>query len=189
MHAITVPARASPVAKEIADRAASRITSGLRRMIRRRMNQPRGRSCATSFGPAIRALASASAWVRPSGAVCRQPARTCPKAPEFRPGQRPPGRLSRLVSRLQNSYRVLSSRFRTSTVISSLSVIAWCGIWSRFARAKFFGYRDVFTDRISGTEIISSRESKSCSVLLTRKCMRVQGPASLAYRTVTCPSS
>jgi len=57
MHAITVPARASPVAKEIDERAASRITSGLRRMIKSRMNQPRRRSCATSFGPAVRALA------------------------------------------------------------------------------------------------------------------------------------
>ena len=38
--AITVPARASPVANEIADRAASRITSGLRMIFRRRMGQP-----------------------------------------------------------------------------------------------------------------------------------------------------
>ncbi len=70
MQAITVPARASPVAKEIDERAASRITSGLRRMISSRINQPRRRSCATSFGPTVRARASASACGRPSGVVC-----------------------------------------------------------------------------------------------------------------------
>ena len=52
MAAITVPARASPVAKEIAESVASRITSGLRMIFSRRMNQPCRRSCATSFGPA-----------------------------------------------------------------------------------------------------------------------------------------
>ena len=37
MAAITVPARASPVAKETADKVASRITSGLRMIFRRRI--------------------------------------------------------------------------------------------------------------------------------------------------------
>jgi hypothetical protein len=40
MAAITVPARASPVAKEMADRIASRTTSGLRRIFNRRIGQP-----------------------------------------------------------------------------------------------------------------------------------------------------
>ena len=44
MPAMTLPARGSPVAKEIDDRTASRMTSGFRMMIRRRMNQPRCRS-------------------------------------------------------------------------------------------------------------------------------------------------
>ena len=55
MAAITVPARASPVAKEIDERVASRITSGLRTIFSRRMSQPCRRSCAISFGPAVRA--------------------------------------------------------------------------------------------------------------------------------------
>jgi len=50
MAAMTLPARGSPVAKEIDERTASKITSGLRRMIKKRINQPRCRSCATSFG-------------------------------------------------------------------------------------------------------------------------------------------
>ena len=50
MPAMTLPARASPVAKEIDERTASRITRGLRMMISRLRNQPRCRSCATSFG-------------------------------------------------------------------------------------------------------------------------------------------
>ena len=81
MHAITIPARASPVAKEIDERTASRITNGLRRMIRRRINQPRLRSCATSFGPPVRSRSSASACVRPSGAVCNEPSSASPSFP------------------------------------------------------------------------------------------------------------
>ena len=69
MAAITVPARASPVAKETADRVASRITSGLRMIFRRRTGQPCRRSCATSFGPVVRARSSASVCVRPCGVV------------------------------------------------------------------------------------------------------------------------
>ncbi len=69
MPAITVPARASPVANETADKIASRMTSGLPMIFRRRTNQPCGRSCATSFGPVVRARSSASAWVRPCGVV------------------------------------------------------------------------------------------------------------------------
>jgi hypothetical protein len=69
MTAITVPARASPVAKETADRVASRITSGLRMIFSRRMGQPCRRSCATSFGPVVLARASASVCVMPPGAV------------------------------------------------------------------------------------------------------------------------
>ena len=51
MPAITVPARASPVRKEIADRVESKITSGLRMIFRTRTGQPCFRSCAISFGP------------------------------------------------------------------------------------------------------------------------------------------
>ncbi len=59
--AITVPARASPVANETAERIVSRITSGLRMIFRSRMGQPCGFSCATSLGPVLRARNSASA--------------------------------------------------------------------------------------------------------------------------------
>lgn len=79
--AITVPARASPVAKEMAERVASRITSGLRMIFRRRMGQPCGFSCATSFGPTVRARVSASACVRPLGPL-RNPRRS--SSPSFR---------------------------------------------------------------------------------------------------------
>ena len=58
--AITVPARASPVANETPERIVSRITSGLRAIFRRRTGQPCGFSCATSLGPVLRARDSAS---------------------------------------------------------------------------------------------------------------------------------
>ena len=79
--AITVPARASPVPNEIADKAASRITSGLRMIFSRRIGQPCRRSCATSFGPAVRARSSASAWVRPAAVVCKDPRSSSPSFP------------------------------------------------------------------------------------------------------------
>ena len=69
MAAITVPARASPVANEIADRVPSRITRGLRMTFSNRTNQPCRRSCATSFGPFVSARSSASACVMPVGVV------------------------------------------------------------------------------------------------------------------------
>ena len=65
MAAITVPARASPVANETADSPASKITSGLRRILSSRINQPCWRSCATSFRPTVRARSSASPCVSP----------------------------------------------------------------------------------------------------------------------------
>jgi hypothetical protein len=76
--AMTVPARGSPVAKEIAERAPSRITSGLRTIFRRRMNQPCGFSCATSFGPAVAARPSASACVSPAEVVCKDRSNSSP---------------------------------------------------------------------------------------------------------------
>jgi hypothetical protein len=63
---LTEPARASPVRKEIADKVDSRITNGLRMIFRTRTSQPCFRSCATSFGPAVRARSSASACVKPA---------------------------------------------------------------------------------------------------------------------------
>ena len=63
--AITEPARASPVRKETTDKVVSRITSGLRVILRTRSGQPCFRSCATSFGPVVRARSSASACVKP----------------------------------------------------------------------------------------------------------------------------
>ncbi|MCU1338389.1 MAG: hypothetical protein JWO19_3970 [Bryobacterales bacterium] len=68
-NAITVPARASPVIKETADRVASRIINALRMIFRRRTGQPCRRSCATSFGPVVRARSTASACVRPPNVV------------------------------------------------------------------------------------------------------------------------
>ena len=88
MAAITVPARASPVAKETADRVASRITSGLRMIFRRRMGQPCRRSCATSFGPVVRARSSASVCVRPSGVVRKDRSSS---SPSFRAASRTAG--------------------------------------------------------------------------------------------------
>jgi len=71
----------SPVAKEIDERTASKITSGLRRMIKKRINQPRCRSCATSFGPAVRARESASLCVRPAEAVRNERSNSSPSFP------------------------------------------------------------------------------------------------------------
>ncbi len=88
MAAITVPARASPVPKETADSVASRITSGLRMIFKRRTGQPCRRSCATSFGPVVRALVSASACVRPRGAV---PKPRSNSSPSFRAASRTAG--------------------------------------------------------------------------------------------------
>lgn len=79
--AMTLPARGSPVAKEIEQSTASRITRGLRRMIRSRRNQPRRRSCATTFGPVFRARPSASASVRPSLAVRSERSSSSPSLP------------------------------------------------------------------------------------------------------------
>lgn len=82
MAAITVPARASPVAKEMDDKMASRITSGLRVIFSRRISQPWRCSWVTSFGPAVRSRSSASVWVgqrersADNGAALRRP---CPR--------------------------------------------------------------------------------------------------------------
>ena len=81
MPTITVPARASPGANETADSVASRITSGLRMIFIRRRNQPCWRSCATSFGPAVRARSSASVWVRPAAVVCKDRRSSSPSFP------------------------------------------------------------------------------------------------------------
>ena len=81
MPAMTLPARGSPVAKEIDDRTASKMTRGFRRMTRRLINQPRCRSCATSFGPTVRALESASLCVRPVEVVCKDRSRSSPSFP------------------------------------------------------------------------------------------------------------
>src|SRR5579872_5011043 len=81
MPAITVPARASPVAYEIADKVASRITSGLRMIFSRRTGQPCRRSWATSFGPVVRARSSASVCVRPPGFVRKDWSNSSPSFP------------------------------------------------------------------------------------------------------------
>ena len=86
--AITEPARASPVRKEIADRVDSRITSGLRMIFRRRMGQPCFFSCATSFGPVVRARSSASACVRPAADVRKSRSSA---SPSFRAASRTAG--------------------------------------------------------------------------------------------------
>ena len=74
--AITVPPRASPVRKETIDSVVNRITSGLRVVFRRRRSQPCFRSCAISFGPAVRARSSASSSVKPLSDV-RKSTSTC----------------------------------------------------------------------------------------------------------------
>jgi len=81
MPAMTLPARGSPVAKEIDDRTANRMTRGLRMMMSRLRNQPRCRSCATSFGPSVRARRSASLCVRPAEAVRKLRSRSSPTFP------------------------------------------------------------------------------------------------------------
>ena len=86
--AITVPARASPVRKETADKVVSRITSGLRMIFRTRMSQPCFRSCATSFGPVVRARSSASACVRPPRDVRKSRSSS---SPSFRAASRTAG--------------------------------------------------------------------------------------------------
>src|ERR1035437_8237373 len=51
------------------------------RLVRGRINQPRRRSCATSFGPPVRSRSSASACVRPSGAVRKERSSSSPSFP------------------------------------------------------------------------------------------------------------
>jgi hypothetical protein len=88
MAAITVPARASPVANEIADRVASRITKGLRMIFKRRRGQPCFLSSATSFGPTARARPSASVCVRPCAVVRKDCSNS---SPSFRAASRTAG--------------------------------------------------------------------------------------------------
>ena len=86
--AITEPARASPVRKDIADKVESRMTSGLRMIFRTRMGQPCFFSCATSFGPVVRARSSASACVSPAADVRKSRSSA---SPSFRAASRTAG--------------------------------------------------------------------------------------------------
>jgi len=86
--AITDPARASPVRKDIADKVESRMTSGLRMILRTWMGQPCFFSCATSFGPVFCARSSASAWVSPAADV---PKSRSSASPSFRAASRTAG--------------------------------------------------------------------------------------------------
>jgi hypothetical protein len=69
--AITEQARASSIRNETADKVVSTITSGFRTIFRTRTSQPFFRSCATSFGPVVRAYSSPSACVSPPRDVRR----------------------------------------------------------------------------------------------------------------------
>ena len=69
MHTITIPARGSPVAKEIVARTARRTINGLSSVRESNRPTPGRRSFASTLGPCSASREAASSEVRPPGRV------------------------------------------------------------------------------------------------------------------------